>query len=480
MPDHPILVTGATGYIGGRLLRRLEVAGRPVRCLARRAEYLRGRVAESTEVWAGDVLQPDSLTAALNGVRTAYYLVHSMAAGASFEERDRRAAANFGAAARAAGVRRIIYLGGLGGASEALSAHLRSRREVGDLLRESGVPVTEFRASIVIGSGSLSFELIRALVERLPVMLTPRWVSVMAQPIAIEDLLSYLLAELEHPGDDDRTFEIGGTDQVSYGDLMREYARQRGLRIWMLPVPFLTPWLSSLWLGLVTPVYARVGRALIDSIVHPSVVLDPSASEAFDIRPIGASEAIAAALRNEDQEFAETRWNDALGATVTTTDWGGRRFNQRLVDSRVTHVDVPPPQAFAPVRRIGGATGWYYGTWLWRLRGAIDLLAGGVGLRRGRRDPEVVAPGDVLDFWRVEAFEPDRRLRLQAEMKLPGRAWLEFEVQPDGAGSTIRQTATFDPLGLFGLAYWYGIWPLHRLVFKGMLREIAAAAERQP
>lgn len=476
MQDHPILVTGATGYIGGRLLRRLEASGRPVRCLARRAEYLRGRVADSTAVLAGDVLQPDSLTAAFTGVRTAYYLVHSMAAGASFEERDRQAAANFGAAARAAGVERIIYLGGLGGTGEELSAHLRSRREVGDVLRESGVPVTEFRASIVIGSGSLSFELIRALVERLPVMVTPRWVSVMAQPIAIDDLLAYLIAELDQAGAGDRVFEIGGTEQVSYADLMREYARQRGLRIWMLPVPFLTPWLSSLWLGLVTPVYARVGRALIDSIVHPSIVEDRRAIDAFDIRPIGASEAIAAALRNEDQEFAETRWNDALGATVTTSDWGGRRFNQRLVDSRVTHVDVAPAQAFAPIRRIGGATGWYYGNLLWRLRGAIDLLVGGVGLRRGRRDPDVVAPGDVLDFWRVEAFEPDRRLRLQAEMKLPGRAWLEFEVQPDGPGSTIRQTATFDPLGLFGLAYWYGIWPLHRLVFRGMLREIASRA----
>ncbi|MBI5832668.1 MAG: SDR family oxidoreductase [Armatimonadetes bacterium] len=479
MQEQPILVTGATGYVGGRLVRRLEAAGRPVRCLARRAEYLRGRVGEGTTVFAGDVLQPDSLTDALTGVRAAYYLVHAMAAGGSFEERDRRAAANFGAAARAAGLKRIIYLGGLGGADEDLSAHLRSRREVGDILRASGVPVTEFRASIVIGSGSLSFELIRALVERLPVMVTPRWVSVLAQPIAIEDLLAYLLIELDQTGDADRLYEIGGTDQVSYGDLMREYARQRGLRIWMLPVPFLTPWLSSLWLGLVTPVYARVGRALIDSMVHPSVVRDPAAQAAFSVRPIGASAAIAAALRHEDLEFAETRWNDALVAAGATTDWGGRRFNQRLVDSRVARVNVAPAKAFAPIRRIGGATGWYYGTWLWRLRGAIDLLVGGVGLRRGRRDPEEVSPGDVVDFWRVEDYEPDRRLRLHAEMKLPGRAWLEFEVQADDeGGSTIRQTATFDPLGLFGLAYWYGIWPLHRAVFRGMLRNIAAAAER--
>jgi len=306
MPEHPILVTGATGYIGGRLLRRLEAAGRPVRCLARRAEHLAGRTASTTEVVAGDVLAPESLPQALAGIGTAYYLVHSMAAGASFEARDRAAAQHFGAAARAAGVQRIIYLGGLGGDGPELSAHLRSRREVADVLRASGVPVTEFRASIVIGSGSLSFEMIRALVERLPLMITPRWVGVMAQPIGIDDLLAYLLAELSHAGDEHRVFEIGGREQVSYGGLMREYARQRGLRIWMLPVPFLTPWLSSLWLGLVTPVYARVGRALIDSIVHPSVVQDRSAADAFAIRPVGAAEAIAAALRHEDQEFAET------------------------------------------------------------------------------------------------------------------------------------------------------------------------------
>ncbi len=479
MSTGTILLTGATGYIGGRLLPRLEAMGHEVRCLARRPEHLTGRVAASTKVYAGDVLDRRTLTEALAGVDTAYYLVHAMAAGAEFGERDRRGAANFGGAAKEAGVRRIIYLGGLGGDGSGLSPHLRSRREVGEVLRASGVPVTEFRASIVLGSGSLSFELIRALVERLPVMVTPKWVSVLAQPIAVDDLLAYLLAELSRPVEGQRIFEIGGREQVSYGGLMREYARQRGLRIWMLPVPFLTPWLSSLWLGLVTPVYARVGRALIDSIVHPSVVTDPAASAEFPIRPLGPAAAITAALRNEDQEFAETRWNDALGATVTTQDWGGRRFNHRLVDSRVAKVKAPPEQAFTPIRRIGGATGWYYADRLWRLRGALDLLVGGPGLRRGRRDPETVYPGDVLDFWRVEVFEPGRRLRLRAEMKLPGRAWLEFEVAGDADGSTIRQTATFDPRGLFGLAYWYGVWPVHRAIFVGMLRRIAAWAEAE-
>lgn len=471
-----VLLTGATGYIGGRLLPRLEAAGRQVICLARRPQHLAGRVGPETRVVQGDALDARSLADAFEGVRTAYYLVHSMAAGARFEERDRLAAANFGAAAHAAGVERIIYLGGLGVEATGLSPHMRSRREVGDILRASGVPVTELRASVVLGSGSLSFELIRALCERLPIMVTPRWVRVLAQPIWIEDLLSYLLAALELPDEGNAIYEIGGPDTVSYGGLMREYARQRGLRLWMLPAPFLTTWLSSLWLGLVTPVYARVGRALISSMVNASVITDPSARTCFAVRPLGVADAIAAALRNEDREFAETRWNDAMGATTVTRDWGGSRFNQRLVDSRSVRVDAPPAQAFAPVRRIGGATGWYYANALWRLRGALDLLIGGVGLRRGRRDPELPSVGEVIDCWRVQAYEPDRRLRLEAEMKLPGRAWLEFEVLGDATGSTLRQTATFDPLGLLGLAYWYGVWPLHRMLFAGMLAAIAARA----
>src|ERR1039458_4406708 len=267
-----ILLTGATGYIGGRLLRRLEEQDSPVRCLARRPEFLQSRVGTQTELARGDVLDPSSLTPAMRGVDTAYYLVHSMGSLGNFEEQDRQAARNFADAARDASVRRIVYLGGLGEDVDELSPHLRSRHEVGDLLRTSGVPVIEFRASIVIGSGSLSFEMIRALVERLPVMVTPRWVRVLAQPIAIDDMLAYLLAALELPGTDSATFEVGGPDVVSYADLMREYARQRGLRRWMIPVPVLTPRLSSLWLGLVTPLFSRGGRRLLDSIPHPTGV----------------------------------------------------------------------------------------------------------------------------------------------------------------------------------------------------------------
>jgi uncharacterized protein YbjT (DUF2867 family) len=474
-----ILLTGATGYIGGRLLRTLEARGHRLRCLARRPDFLRPRVGELTEVVKGDLLDATSLASALAGVGSAYYLVHSMGSTGAFEEEDRRAANGFAMAARDAGLRRIIYLGGLG-KGDKLSRHLASRQEVGRILRESGVPTIEFRASIIIGSGSLSFEMIRALVDRLPLMITPRWVRISAQPIAIEDVIDYLIAALDIAVDGSAVFEIGGADRVSYGDIMLEYARQRGLRRLMISVPVLSPRLSSLWLGLVTPVYARVGRKLIDSITHETVVEDDLALRLFDIRPRGIRAAIERALGKEDREIAQTRWSDALSSRGPASTWGGVKFGSRLVDSRSARVSHPPPQAFRPIRRIGGETGWYYANWLWRLRGFLDLLVGGAGMRRGRRDPERLAPGDTVDFWRVEAIEPDRLLRLSAEMKLPGRAWLQFEVEGDESGSTIRQTSVFDPVGLMGLLYWYLLYPLHSQVFAGMLRGIMRAAERQP
>jgi len=484
-PEKCVLLTGASGYVGGRLLPRLEKRGISVRCLARRPEFLASRVGPGTEVVEGDVLREETLVAALEGVPTAYYMVHSMgnASAEGFEKQDRRGAVNFGRAARAAGVRRIIYLGGLGREGEDLSPHLRSRHEVGSALRASGVPVIEFRASIVIGSGSLSFEMLSALVERLPAMVTPRWVNVTAQPIAISDLLAYLEAALDLEKEDSRTYEIGGAERVSYGELMREYARQRGLRRLMIPVPVLTPRLSSLWLGLVTPLYARVGRDLIESICHETIVHDDRARHDFAIEPTGVQEAIASALACEDCESAETRWSDAISAGGTDPglfgSYGGVRRGRRLVDSRECEVDVSPADAFAPIRRIGGRTGWYAFDWLWRLRGFIDLMVGGVGMRRGRSDPERLRVGDGVDWWRVETYEHDHLLRLSAEMKLPGRAWLEFEVRPADRGSTVRQTAVFDPSGLPGLLYWYGIYPLHAAVFRGMLVGIARAAQRE-
>lgn len=473
-----VLVTGATGYIGGRLVTRLAARGWRVRAMARRPAALAGRFPDAVETCAGDVLDRASLEGALQGVETACYLVHSMGAD-GFEANDRLGAANFGAAARAAGVQRIVYVGGLGRAEEDLSPHLRSRHEVGRVLGEAGVPVLELRASIVIGSGSLSFEMIRSLTERLPVMITPRWVHVRAQPIAIDDLLDYLEEAASMPVDRCRTYEVGGADQVSYADIMREYARQRRLPLRMLPVPVLTPYLSSLWLGLVTPLYARVGRKLIESIIHPTVVEDTTALDVFAVRPVGMAEAVRRALAREDREFAQTRWSDALSSAGEPRAWGGVRFGMRLVDSRRLRVAAPPEAAFAPIAVIGGETGWYCCNLLWRLRAALDLLAGGVGFRRGRPHPRELRVGDPVDFWRVEAIEPGRLLRLAAEMKVPGRAWLEFAVEPGGDGSWIRQTAVFDPLGWLGRAYWYALYPVHQVVFAGMLRRIGREAVRQ-
>jgi uncharacterized protein YbjT (DUF2867 family) len=349
--DRIVLLTGATGYIGGRLLRQLEERGVRVRCLARRPNSLRERVGPLTEVLRGDLLNRGSLTAALQGTDTAYYLVHSMGSTGHFEEKDRQAAENFGKAAREAGLKRIIYLGGLGEDREELSAHLRSRHEVGRVLRSSGIQVLEFRASIILGSGSLSFEMIRALVERLPIMITPRWVSVPAQPIAIQDVLQYLLAALDHVVEGSRIYEIGGKDKVSYCELMHEYARQRGLRRRLIPVPVLTPYLSSLWLGLVTPLYARVGRKLIDSIRHPTIVHDDTAQREFGIQPLGHREAIASALRNEDRALIETHWSDGLSAGGPLPEWLDVQLATRFLNTRSAEVEAPPATAFAPIRR---------------------------------------------------------------------------------------------------------------------------------
>lgn len=447
-----ILLTGASGYIGGRLLRSFEAAGRPVRCLARTPAKVQTS-GPHTEVVRGDCLDEPSLDAALKGVTTAYYLVHSMAAGSGFEELDERAARNFARAATRAGLRRIVYLGGLGDAGASLSSHLKSRADVGHILLESGVPVIEFRASIVIGAGSLSFEMIRALVERLPVMICPRWVDTPTQPIAVDDVVAYLAAAADLPGSVNRTFEIGGPEVLSYGEIMRAYAQLRGLRRWFLPVPVLTPRLSGLWLALVTPAQSQVGRALVEGLRNVTVVRSADALDAFLIRPMLLRDAFLKAIAEPGP------------------DW--------KVDSRRVIVAVPPALAFAPLRRIGGSAGWYHLNWLWKVRGRLDRLVGGVGMGRGRRDPDHCVVGDTIDGWTVEAWEDDRRLRLSADLKLPGHGWLEFAVEPldDGRRSSIRQTATFDPRGLIGRLYWYGVFPLHALLFRGLLKRIAERAE---
>lgn len=473
-----ILLTGATGYVGRCLLPELERRGDTVRCLVRRPEKLAGKTGPGTTIVVGDAADPEALAEACAGVDAAYWLVHSMESGVDFERADRLAAERFGAAAKAAGVKRIIYLGGLGADDDSLSAHLRSRHEVGAILRASGVEVVEFRASIIIGAGSFSFDLVRTLVERLPVMICPAWLATPTQPIAIADIVAYLAAAIDLPAGGSRIFEIGGPDKVSYGAIMREYARQRGLRRLMIPVPVLTPRLSSLWLKLVAPKYSKVGRKLIDGLKNPTVVTSDAARHEFAVRPRDLAAAVREAGLNEDREFADKRWADFADVEDLPHRYGGRPEGSRLVDHRHVVVAVAPERAFAAIERIGGKHGWYACDWLWQLRGWMDQCIGGPGMSRGRRDPEKLRTGDTLDCWHVEICDPPRRLRLAAEMRLPGRGWLEFEVVPRDGDVTIHQTAVFDPKGLGGLAYWYAIWPLHELVFKNMLAGIARSAVR--
>jgi uncharacterized protein YbjT (DUF2867 family) len=473
-----ILLTGATGYVGGVLLPELEGRGYEVRCLARRPGKLTGKTGPDTEVMVGDATEPADLARACAGIDVAYWLVHSMESGVDFERADRLAAERFATAAAAAGVTRIIYLGGLGSDDDRLSAHLRSRHEVGSILRASGLDVVEFRASIVVGAGSFSFDLVRTLVERLPVMICPAWLATPTQPIAIADVVAYLAAAVELPPGSPRIFEIGGPDKVSYGAIMQEYARQRGLRRLMIPVPVLTPRLSSLWLKLVTPRYSKVGRKLIDGLKNPTIVTDDAARNAFPITPRNLATAVREAGAHEDREFSGKRWADFADVEDLPRRYGGSTEGSRLVDHRHTVVAVTPERAFAAIERIGGHHGWYAFDWLWQVRGWMDRMIGGPGMSRGRRDRERLATGETLDCWHVELCDRPRRLRLAAEMKLPGRGWLEFEVVPRDGDVTIHQTAVFDPRGLGGLAYWYVVWPLHELVFRRMLAGIARQAIR--
>jgi len=473
-----ILLTGATGYVGGVLLPELERQGHSVRCLVRRPGKIAGKTGPGTEVVVGDASDPADLARSCAGIDVAYWLVHSMESGVDFERSDRLAAERFAEAAKSAGVRRIVYLGGLGADDDTLSAHLRSRHEVGAILRASGLDVVEFRASIVIGAGSFSFDLVRTLVERLPVMICPAWLATPTQPIAIADVVDYLAAAADLPPGRSRIFEIGGPDKVSYGAIMREYARQRGLHRLMIPVPVLTPRLSSLWLKLVTPQYSKVGRKLIDGLKNPTVVTSDASLREFPFRPRGLREAVREAMIQEDTSFSGRRWADFADAEELPPRYGGRTAGTRLVDHRHLVVAVEPARAFAAIERIGGGNGWYACDWLWQVRGWMDRVIGGPGMSRGRRDPLKLLTGDTLDCWKVELCEPPRRLRLAAEMKMPGRGWLEFEVVPRDGDVTIHQTAVFDPKGLGGLLYWYSIWPLHELVFRRMLAGIARSAVR--
>ncbi|HUE29059.1 MAG TPA: DUF2867 domain-containing protein, partial [Solirubrobacteraceae bacterium] len=382
-----------------------------------------------------------------------------------------RAALNFADAARRAGVAQIVYLGGLGHDRD-LSAHLASRQEVGRLLRSSGVPTLELRASIVIGPGSASFETVRALVERVPLIVAPKALDTLAQPIAIDDLLRYLMAaiSLEQPADG--VYEIGGADRVSYADLMREYARQRGLRRPLFTTELVTPRISRRLVGALAPAHGPVAAEMVESLRNETVVDGRQAAESFGVDASGVSAAIKRALSREDLDFSERHWTDALAGAEAPVHWGGVAAGSRRVSSAAIHVERRPDEAFAPIQRIGGDAGWYATNWFWRVRGWLDRIRGGVGLRRGRRDPLNLCVGDQVDFWRVERIEPGRRLLLAAEMNVPGRLWLQFEVSEENGCSTLRQTTVFDPFGLAGLAYWYLLYPVHQRVFRRLLRGI--------
>lgn len=476
-----VLVTGATGYIGGRLVPRLLDAGYTVRALVRDPLRLQGCPwLKQVDVIKGDVLDPDTLNPAMAGADVAYYLIHSMSTSADFHERDLIAARNFSQAAREAGVKRIIYLGGLGDPLVELSQHLRSRQQTGEALREAGVPVTEFRAAVIVGSGSLSFEMVRYLTERVPLMVCPRWVFTRIQPIGIDDVLRYLLASLDVPASAGQVIEIGGAGVLTYGEMMLGYAKVRGLRRYLLPVPVLTPRLSSYWVHWVTPIPASIARPLIEGLRNEVVVRSDAAKRFFShIDPVDYYTAVQHALFIVEAGEVETIWSDAL--TSSQGDVPPVYLTQEqglIIERRQKNVSAPPHTVYRTFIGLGGERGWLTFNFAWRLRGAIDRLVGGVGMRRGRRDPDEVRVGDAVDFWRVEAVEPDRLLRLRAEMKVPGKAWLQFEAQPDPDGGTLLvQTAFFDPKGLFGLIYWYLLYPFHALIFARLVGKIAERSE---
>ena len=483
-----MLVAGATGYIGRRLVAELVARGAHVRCLARTPTKLETETwRESVEVVEGDILDSASLSTAFRDIDAAYYLVHSIGSDADWQSRDRTAAENFRDAAADAGVQQIIYLGGLGdNAGGALSEHLASRHEVGQVLASGPVPLTELRAAVVIGSGSASFEMLRHLVEVLPVMTTPRWVETRVQPIAVRDVLEYLIGVLGNAAAYGKVFEIGGSDVVTYHQMMDLYASVAGLRKRViLPVPVLSPRLSSLWVGLVTPIPSDLARPLIDSLVNEVVVHDHAIDQVVPHRPVSCLEAIELALRRVGDFEVTTRWTDAelYGRTPadpmpTDPEWAGVTF---LTDREIIRTPAAPDALYREVCALGGDRGWLAGKWLWSVRGWIDRLVGGVGMRRGRRHPTELRVGDVVDFWRVEALEPSRLVRLRAEMRLPGDAWLEWSITPDPERGDIvfTQRAVFRPRGLFGRAYWYAVAPFHGFIFGPMARKLVAQATHQ-
>ncbi|MFZ0532502.1 MAG: SDR family oxidoreductase [Anaerolineales bacterium] len=472
-----ILVAGASGYIGGRLVPRLVAAGHHVICLVRNPERLKGQSWENVEIRQGNLLDPDSLHGVMQGAEVAYYLVHSMADGArGFDVRDHIAAENFGATAKAASVQRIIYLGGLGECDKGISPHLNSRQHVGDVLRASGIPVTELRAAIVIGSGSMSFEMIRYITERLPIIFTPKWVDTLCQPIAIENVLDYLTESLIEPRSIGEIFEIGGPDVLTYGDIMLAFARARGLKRRLVPLPLLTSQLSAYGADILTPLPISYIQVLIEGLKSEVVVRDQSAHKLFNVKLIPYATALQQALQRTGQGEVETYWRgEKAGLLPGRTH---KVIEGMFIEQRRLETVAEPEAVYNTLVGIGGKGGWYFADWLWQVRGLLDRFAGGPGMRRGRRSQVEMQPGEVLDGYRVETVEAGHLIRLRNEMKAPGPAWMQFEVNPRGGGGSIYiQTAFFEPHGLAGLAYWYGLYPFHQLIFDGLARAIIKRAE---
>lgn len=481
-----VLMTGATGYVGSRLIPRLIYGNYDIRAISRSVTKLDSRPwadNDRVETMEANALDKESMVRACRGCDAAYYLIHSMGAGDDdFEEMDRRAARNFVEAAEQANLDQIIYLGGLGDEDKELSRHLKSRSEVARILQDGDVPVTVLRAAIIIGSGSVSFEILRYLVERLPVMTTPKWVHTKNQPIAIRNVLNYLVGCLEEPATRGETFDIGGPEVLTYGELMQKYAQAAELpeRL-IIPLPFLTPKLSAYWVHLVTPVPSSIAYPLIEGLQSPVVCEDNRIRDYIDQDLIPIKRAIELALERTSTDSVVSRWSDA--GDLPPAEWsdeedpewaGGDLFEDR----RRVRIETDPATVWDVIIRIGGENGWYFANWLWFLRGLLDRIFGGVGLRRGRRSPDELQVGDALDFWRVLELEESRKLKLVAEMKLPGEATLEFRIDEDSDGTVeVDQIARFRPSGLMGLLYWYAVFPLHGYMFFGMLNNIAKQTE---
>lgn len=489
-----VLVLGATGYVGGRLVPRLLEAGYRVRCLVRSPAKLADLGwRDQVDVVRGDLTTDEGLRDAFDDVDVVFHLVHSMGAGSGdsdkdFVDADRTIARHVARASARAHVGRIVYLGGLGDVDEASSAHLRSREEVAEVLRSSSVPATVLRAAVIIGSGSASFEMLRYLVERLPAMITPRWVDTRTQPIAIRDALRYLIGVIADPADRaDHDYDIGGPDVLAYLEMMRVYAEVAGLRRRLVVrVPVLSPGLSSHWVNVVTPVPKGLARPLIQSLTMEVVVRhDADREDITDTVPgpcLSYREAVELALERTSEAQVETSWREAeVGGRSPAApypgdpDWTGGTL---LCDEKGARSAASPEAVYRAVSRIGGAAGWPSMMWAWRLRGLADRLVGGVGLRRGRRDPERLRVGDALDFWRVEDARPGRLIRLRAEMRLPGKAWLEWTITPeDDGGTTLGQRALFAPRGVLGRLYWWALLPFHGPIFQAMASKLAREAE---